>query len=140
MLAPMAVATAVASSLGIVATYLIDDLHISRSQMGALIGATQLVAALASPGVGGFADRIGGRRALLVLFLLSAGGFLGMAVSPVFWVMFVPPAVAAVGASSGVVGHQPSVDGGGPMTDNRRLMTDDLSPRLPSGAWRHLRS
>ncbi len=93
----MASANLLGSGLGVLATFLLDDLGINRTQVGALITTSVIITALASPLVGGAADALGGRRALAVVFVASAVGFLGVAAAPAYWVMFLPIALAAVG-------------------------------------------
>lgn len=97
MLAAMASANLLSASLGILATFLLEDPGINRTQVGALITASVIVTAIASPMVGAAADALGGRVSLAIVFVASAVGFLGTALSPVFWVMFVPVSLAAIG-------------------------------------------
>lgn len=97
MVAAMASANLLGSAMGVLATFLIDDLDINRTQVGALITTSVIITAVASPQVGGAADALGGSIALAVVFAASAVGFLGVAAAPAYWVMFVPIALAAVG-------------------------------------------
>lgn len=96
----MASATYLAAGLGVIATFLLDDLGISRAEVGALISATIVVAAVASPAAGTLTDLLGGKRSVAVVYLASVVGFVGLAVSPAYWVMFIPVALAAVGQAA----------------------------------------
>jgi len=99
-LATMASATLVATILGIIATFLIDDLGINRAQVGALIATSIVVAALASPVAGRFTDGLGGRRAVQLVFVTALAGLLGMAVSPIWGLMFLPVAISSFGQAA----------------------------------------
>ena len=58
-------------AVGVIAPLLIDDLGISRADIGILVGVVAGVSALLSPLVGGRVDRVGDRTALLAV--LAAG-------------------------------------------------------------------
>ncbi len=96
----MAAATFPMVSFGILATFIIDDLGVTRAEVGALIGATSVLAALASPVAGRATDRVGGRTAMLALFALSAAGFVAVAASPVYGAMFAGAALAGLAQSA----------------------------------------
>jgi predicted MFS family arabinose efflux permease len=66
--ASMAVAILPVISVGILAPILIDDLAITRVDIGLLVSAASGVSALASPAAGTVVDRIGDRTALLGVF------------------------------------------------------------------------
>ncbi|HSF85427.1 MAG TPA: MFS transporter [Acidimicrobiia bacterium] len=87
--AGMAAGTFTITSLGVLASFIIDDLGITRGQLGLIIGADTLFAALFSPIAGRAADRLGGRRALIALFVLAAMAWVAYGVAPVFGLMFV---------------------------------------------------
>lgn len=72
----MGMATFTAASLGILASFVIDDLSISRAQLGIVVAVVNVAAAVLSPLAGRVTDRIGGRTALLVLFIAAAVTFL----------------------------------------------------------------
>lgn len=78
----MTVSTIPVPSLGVLATFLIDDLGLSRTQLGTLIAAVSIVTAACSPLAGRVADSLGGRRSLLALFALSSGVVVAMALAP----------------------------------------------------------
>lgn len=66
-----------------VAPYVGPELGVSRSGFGVLASALALVGGIASPPMGVLVDRYGGRRPLMVVFLLAGGGLaaVGMAIS-----------------------------------------------------------
>ncbi len=59
-------------AIGVLAPFLIDDLEISRADVGLLVSVTAGVSAVLSPLAGGLIDRIGDRGALLAV--LGCGG------------------------------------------------------------------
>lgn len=77
----MGVATFTAASVGIVASFIIDDLGIDRAQLGLVIAVNAIVAAAISPVVGRITDREGGKRAILAVFTIAALAFALMGVS-----------------------------------------------------------
>ena len=101
LLLAMAVSTATASTLGIVATFVIDDLDIDREQLGWVVTAIIVGAGLLSPYAGKLTDRIGGKSAFQGLFVASAASFLFMAVAPVYAAMFLGAAFGAVAQAGG---------------------------------------
>ena len=101
LVSAMASATFMPAGLGIVASSIIDDLGISRAQLGGLITATVVVAAAGSPAVGRLTDVIGGRRSVALVFGTTAVGFFGLAVSPWYWVAYAPVVVASIGQAAG---------------------------------------
>ncbi len=72
----MGMATFTAASLGILASFVIDDLGITRTQLGIAVAVVNVAAAALSPVAGRVTDRIGGRAALVVLFVTAAATFL----------------------------------------------------------------
>ncbi len=72
----MGMATFTAASLGILASFVIDDLGITRTQLGVVLAVVNVAAAVLSPIAGRVTDRIGGRAALLVLFTTAGVTFL----------------------------------------------------------------
>ena len=101
LMSAMASAIFVSSSLGILATFLIDDLGVNRTQIGSLIAVVIVLAAVASPPAGRVTDAVGGKAAIQAVFAGSVIGFLGLAVSPGFWVMLVPVILSALGQATG---------------------------------------
>ncbi len=76
-------------SLGIMASFIIADLGITRAELGLVIGVDTLFAAAVSPFAGRAADRLGGRRALVALFLLAALAWTVYGLAAVYALMFV---------------------------------------------------
>jgi MFS family permease len=72
----MGAATFTASSLGILATFIIDDLSISRTELGAVLAVVNIAAALLSPIAGRATDRVGGKAAIVALFVIAGATFL----------------------------------------------------------------
>ncbi len=75
LLLAMGVATFGVPAIGILATFLIDDLGLTRGDIGTIVAVNTIIGALLSPAAGAFADRLGGTRALAALFALGAAGF-----------------------------------------------------------------
>jgi len=90
----MAAATFASASLGILASFIIDDLGISRAQLGLALGVINVGGAVLSPVAGRITDRIGGKRAMIALFAASAATFLVFGFSFAY-VMLIVGAVAA---------------------------------------------
>jgi MFS family permease len=72
----MGAATFTAASLGILATFIIDDLSISRAELGLVLGIVNVAAGVLSPIAGRVTDRIGGKKALVALFVTAGATFL----------------------------------------------------------------
>lgn len=115
LFAAMGAATLAASILGILATFIIDDFDISRGTLGWVVSANVIAAAVFSPSAGSLTDRLGGRRAIVLVFVLSAASFLVLGTAPAVGVMFVGSALAAL-----------SQAGGNPATNK---LIGDLLPR-----------
>jgi predicted MFS family arabinose efflux permease len=95
------VATMVASSfsifaLAVLAAELIDDLGISRGELGAIAAANTLIGAVTSPFVGRLTDRMGARRSVVVVLWISAGGMALMALAANWWMLVVSALVLGV--------------------------------------------
>jgi predicted MFS family arabinose efflux permease len=97
----MVTATQIPAGLGIVATFVRDDLGITRTQIGALITTTIIVGAVLSPLAGRIADLLGGRASILLMFSTGAIAYLLLAASPAYWMMFVPVAIVGVAQAAG---------------------------------------
>jgi predicted MFS family arabinose efflux permease len=83
-------------SIGILAPFLIDDLDISRGEVGLLVAVVAGVSAVLSPFVGALFDRTGDRRALLMVLATGAVSLVLMAAAPTFAVMSLALALAGV--------------------------------------------
>lgn len=97
----MGAATLPMSVIGILATFIIDDLGITRATLGWIVAANVILAALVSPSSGHITDAIGGRRAVSLLFVCSACAFILFGTAPAVWVMFIASTVAAVAQAIG---------------------------------------
>lgn len=82
LLAAMAVGTFTASILSILSTFIIDDLDITRAELGLVAAGNTVVGGFVSPLAGRFVDRVGGGSALQTLFHTAALAFLLTAVAP----------------------------------------------------------
>lgn len=96
----MVSATAAVAVLSVLATFIIEDLSISRGQYGLLLASVTAITAVASPAAGRVTDRIGGRNAVIVVYASSALALLVFSVAPVFVAMFVGSLVGAGGAAA----------------------------------------
>lgn len=77
----MTASTVLYSALAILASAIIDDLGISRAQLGLLLAAYSLMSAVASPMVGQFVDRFGTRSGMLGIFGSGVVGYLVFALA-----------------------------------------------------------
>ena len=75
LLATMGVGTFAPLSLGILASVFQEDLGITRSQLGIAFAVNAFGAALLSPFVGRFTDRVGGKVALLAVAVLGTASY-----------------------------------------------------------------
>lgn len=97
----MAAATLAPAALGILATFVIDDLDISRSTLGWVVSTNVIAAAALSPFAGSFADRLGGKAALIVVFGASAAAFAVFGLTTALVMVFVGSAIAALSQAGG---------------------------------------
>ena len=109
----MGVATFTAASLGILATFIIDDLSISRAEFGVVLGVVNVAAAALSPIAGRVTDRIGGKKALIALFVTAGATFLILGTAFAYAMLF-------VGAVAGAISQATA----NPATN--KLIADDL--------------
>jgi MFS family permease len=89
LFAAMGAGTFTLVATGILATFIIDDLGISRAQLGLVIGADSLFAAALSPFAGRLADHLGGKRSMVLVFVLAAAAYVGYGVAPAYALLFV---------------------------------------------------
>ncbi len=111
----MGVGTFGAASLGIIAVIFIQDLGITRTQLGLVFAVNTVGAAVLSPFIGRFTDRIGGRLALIVVALTAAVSFLLLGAAASF-------SVLVVGAAFGAIAQA----GSNPATN--KLIAEDVPP------------
>ena len=97
----MVAATAFTVTLPVLASALIEEFDITRTQFGLLGLAGGLVAAAGSPFAGRVTDRIGGRNGVLVVLAGAAGAAVLFAGAPVFGAMFAGAGLAAVAGAAG---------------------------------------
>ena len=83
-------------SIGILAPFLIDDLDISRTDLGVLVAVVAGVSALLSPVAGAIVDRIGDRGALLVVLGTGALSLALMAAAMTFVAMSLALVIAGL--------------------------------------------
>ena len=95
----MAVAIFSNPVLGILARFLIDDFGLTRTEIGWVSAVTSLSGAFLGPYAGRYADRIGGRRMLIIVFTVSAAGYVAMSTAPVLGFLFVGAFIAGVAQS-----------------------------------------
>ncbi len=81
-------------AIAVLAVPIIDDLGISRTGIGLVGSLNTLVGALAAPALGRFTDRIGARRAVIVVLTISGVGMALMALS-VNWILLGASAVVS---------------------------------------------
>ncbi len=115
LFAAMAVATFGAASLGILATFIIDDLGITRAQLGFVIAVNAVFGAAFSPLAGRTADRIGAKGAFVGVFVLSGATFLAFGLAPSFLIL----------AAGGIVGAMAQASSN-PATN--KLIAEELPP------------
>jgi len=89
--------------IGILARYFIDELGLSRTEIGAVATFQALVIMAVSIPLGRLADRIGGRNHLILMLVLFIAGIVLMSISWDFWSLLLFAAMAglpAAGANS----------------------------------------
>lgn len=101
LLAAMGVATYPAAVLGLLATFLIDDFNITRAQVGLIAAANIAVSAVLSPMAGQITDRVGGKRAVVFIFVLGGGGFLALAIAPIYALLLLATLPAGLAQAAG---------------------------------------
>lgn len=92
----MGVATFTPASMGILATFIIDDLSISRAEFGFVLGLINVAAAVLSPFAGRVTDRIGGKKALIALFVTAGATFLILGTAFAYSMLFVGAIAGAI--------------------------------------------
>jgi predicted MFS family arabinose efflux permease len=85
----MAAATFAILAFGVLAADLIAEFRLARWQIGALVTASALVGAAASPFLGRWTDQIGARRSTIGTLAVSAGALGAVAAAPAFGLMVV---------------------------------------------------
>lgn len=101
LLAAMAAATFAVSSVSVVASSIIEDLAISRQQLGFVATVNVVLGAVLSPRAGKVVDRIGGRRAFIGIFLFGGVAFAVMGAAVAYWILIAGAVIASVSQASG---------------------------------------
>lgn len=96
----MAAATFTINSLSVLASFIIDDLEITREQLGFAVSANVVLAAALSPSIGRVVDRIGGRLGLALLFFIGGAAFVLMGAAVAYWVLVLGAVIAAASQGS----------------------------------------
>jgi predicted MFS family arabinose efflux permease len=89
------------SAIGILATFIVDDLEITRTTLGWIVATNVILAAVLSPIAGRATDFVGGRSAAAIVFISSAVAFVAFGTAPALWVMFAASTIAAIAQSTG---------------------------------------
>lgn len=113
----MGVGTFIALSLGILAVVFIEDLGITRAQLGLVFAVNTAGAAVLSPFVGRMTDRIGGRNATVMVASTAAAAFLVLGIAQSLVVLLAGSIIGALAQA-----------GANPATN--KLIAEDL----PSGS------
>jgi predicted MFS family arabinose efflux permease len=92
----MAFAMFPGAAIGILSRFMIDDLGLTRTEIGLIATGFFLVEALTSLPMGGVADRLGGRTVLFVVLTTSAIGMLAMATAWNVWTLLAFAAFAGI--------------------------------------------
>ena len=95
----MAVTVFAGPSLGILSRFIIDDLGISRTQLGLVVSGGGLAGAVLGPYAGRYADRVGGKITLVVVFAATAAGLAAVASSPTYPFLIVAMAITGMAQS-----------------------------------------
>jgi MFS family permease len=94
--AGMAAGTAAQYVFGVLATFLLDEFDLSRSQIGLLTTAAFIVGAIGSPIAGKLVDRIGGRRVFVAAMAVVVVSIVTMASAPTYLVLLLGAAAAGI--------------------------------------------
>jgi len=86
-------------AMGVLAADLIDELGVSRTQIGLLATANSVVGAMLAPFLGRVTDRLGPRRSAIIILLISAAGLIFTALAPTYPLLVVAAFVG--GAAQG---------------------------------------
>lgn len=97
----MAAATFAGPAFAVLASFIIDDLSLTRAELGWGVAAFSATGALASPAIGRLTDAIGGRKAVAAIFTFSGVGILAISSAPSYWWLVGAAALAGIGQASG---------------------------------------
>lgn len=93
----MAAGTFLTPAVAVLATFIIDDLALTRGEVGLAPAAFATVAAVMSPLAGRTTDWIGGRSAVAVTFLMAGVGLMALTLSVSVWTLVLAAGVAGIG-------------------------------------------
>lgn len=96
----MAAGTIIQFAVGALAPFLVADLDVSRTQIGALTTVFFAVGAVCSPVAGPLVDRLGGRRVLVWLLVASGIAIAGMGVAPGYGLLLVAAGLGGVATAA----------------------------------------
>ncbi len=99
--AAMAIATFAGPAFAVLASFIIDELGLTRAELGWAVGAFAVTGALASPLVGRLTDVIGGRKAATAIFGISGLGLLAISAAPTYTWLIAGAMLAGVGQAAG---------------------------------------
>lgn len=85
LVATMAAGTIGAPTIGVLGTYIMRDLEMTRTQLGTVIGTVALVGALVSPFAGMFVDATGYRVGVRSVFGLASFALISLATARTLW-------------------------------------------------------
>lgn len=92
----MAVATFSSPSLAVLATFVIEDLSISRTALGVVLAVVNVLAAVLSPGVGRITDRVGGKAAIVGLFGVAVATYVVFGIAVAYAMLVIGAMLAAI--------------------------------------------
>lgn len=87
--------------LAVLASAIIEDLAMSRAQLGLVVSGYSIVAALLSPFTGRLVDRVGARNGMLLVFGFASVGFAAMSLATGFLTLVLTAGIVAIGNSLG---------------------------------------
>ena len=85
----MAAATSLGPTLALLGTVLIGEFSLSRGELGLLIGVAMFTGGALSPLLGSFTDRLGGRKAIAVVFASAGLAYAVLGAAPSYVVMLI---------------------------------------------------
>jgi len=94
--AAMALALLPVIGIGVLSSFIIADLTISRAELGLAITSASGASAVTAMALGRFTDRQGARNALITVFLLAAIAIGTIAVAPTFIILLIGAAIAGL--------------------------------------------
>ena len=97
----MSAATLTVPTVSVLATSIITDLGISRTQLGALVVAASSVAAVISPAAGKLCDWFGGKRMLLAVHMVACVALTLLALAPHYLLLILATAVGGLATGTG---------------------------------------